>query len=86
MRSTSEKAAAVSALRNDVKEMELRASAKKNFETKQSSVFAAPGLPLAHFLTAEFGFSGDEFSPSWRREQRYHVDLFLASGFGLPQR
>jgi hypothetical protein len=22
--------------------------------------------PLAHFLTAEFGFSGDEFSPSWQ--------------------
>jgi hypothetical protein len=66
MRSTSEKAAAVSALRNEVKEMQLRAGTKKDFETKRSSVFAAPGLPLAHFLTAEFGFSGDEFSPSWQ--------------------
>jgi hypothetical protein len=53
MRSASEKVAAVSALCNDRKQMELRASAKKDFETKQSSVFAAPGLPLAHFLTAE---------------------------------
>jgi hypothetical protein len=33
MRSASEKAAAVSALRNDVKQMELRAGAKKDFET-----------------------------------------------------
>jgi hypothetical protein len=49
MRSASEKAAAVSALRNDDKQMELRAGAKKDFETKQSGVFAAPGLPLAHF-------------------------------------
>jgi hypothetical protein len=48
MHSASEKAAAVIALRNDVKQMELRAGAKKDFETKQSSVFAAPGLPLAH--------------------------------------
>jgi hypothetical protein len=57
MRSASEKAAAVSAMRSDVKQMELRAGAKKDFETKQSSVFAAPGLPLAHFLTAEFGMN-----------------------------
>jgi hypothetical protein len=49
MRSASEKAAAVSALRNDVKQLELRGGAKKDFETKQSSVFAAPGLPFAHF-------------------------------------
>jgi hypothetical protein len=33
MRSASEKAAAVSALRNDSKQMELRAGAKKDFET-----------------------------------------------------
>jgi hypothetical protein len=33
MRSASEKAAAVSALRNDGKQMELRAGAKKDFET-----------------------------------------------------
>jgi hypothetical protein len=32
MRSASEKAAAVSALRNDGKQMELRAEAKKDFE------------------------------------------------------
>jgi hypothetical protein len=56
MRSASEKAAAVSVLRNDVKQMEQRAGAKKDFESKQSSVFATPGLPLAHFLTAESGF------------------------------
>jgi hypothetical protein len=49
MRSASEKTAAVSALRNDGKQMELRAGAKKDFETKQSSVFAAPGLPLVTF-------------------------------------
>jgi hypothetical protein len=36
--------------------MELRAGAKKDFENKQSSVFAAPGLPLAQFSTAESGF------------------------------
>jgi hypothetical protein len=35
--------------------MELRACATKDFETKQSSVFAAPGLPLGHSLTAESG-------------------------------
>jgi hypothetical protein len=58
MRSASEQAAAVSALRNDVKQMELPAGAKKDFETKQSSVFAAPGLPLAHFSTAESGING----------------------------
>jgi hypothetical protein len=29
--------------------MELRAGAKKDFETKQSSVFATAGLPLAPF-------------------------------------
>jgi hypothetical protein len=49
MCSASEKAAAVSARRNDVKQMELRAGAKKDFETKQSGVFAVPGLPLAQF-------------------------------------
>jgi hypothetical protein len=37
------------------KQMELRASPKKDFETKQSSVFATPGLPLAHFLAANPG-------------------------------
>ena len=30
-------------------------SVKKDFETEHSGVFAAPGLPLAHFSTAEFG-------------------------------
>jgi hypothetical protein len=49
MRSASEKAAAVSALRNDVKQMEQRAGAKKDSEIKQSSVFAAPGLPSLTF-------------------------------------
>jgi hypothetical protein len=58
MRSGSEKAAAVSALHNAVKQMKLRAGAKKDFENKQSSVFAAPGLPLAHFSTAESGLNG----------------------------
>jgi hypothetical protein len=57
MRSASEQPVAVSALHNDGKQMELRAGAKEDFETKQSSVFAAPGLPLAHFLTAESGFN-----------------------------
>ena len=31
-------------------------SVKKDFETERSGVFAAPGLPLAHFSTAGFGF------------------------------
>jgi hypothetical protein len=53
MRSASEKAAAVSAARNDVKQMEQRAGTKKGFETVHSGVFAPPGLPLAHVLTAE---------------------------------
>jgi hypothetical protein len=53
MRSASEKAAAVSALRNDGKQMELRAGAKKDFET--NSRVSSP--PLAHFLTAESGFN-----------------------------
>jgi hypothetical protein len=69
MRSASEKAAAVSALRNDVKQMEQRAGAKKDFETKQSSVFATPGSPLAHFLTAESGSVirlGYRYGPSIR--------------------
>ena len=57
MRSASEKAAGVSALHNDVKQMEARAEAKKDFETEHSGVFATPGLPLAHFLTAESGFN-----------------------------
>jgi hypothetical protein len=59
MRSASEKAAAVSGLSNNVKQMEQRACAKKDFESKQSSVFTAPGLPLAHFLTAESGCNSD---------------------------
>jgi hypothetical protein len=33
-----------------------RAKRQKNFETEHSSIFASPGLPLAHFLTAESGF------------------------------
>jgi hypothetical protein len=37
--------------------MEAASQAQKNFETEHSSVFAPPGLPLAHFLTAEFGMS-----------------------------
>jgi hypothetical protein len=76
MRSASEKAAAVSALRNDVKQMEQRAGAKKDFETKQSSVFATPGSPLAHFLTAESGFkaSYDLFGFS-----AFHQSCYLAA-------
>jgi hypothetical protein len=57
MRSASEKTAAVSALRNDVKQMEAASGRQKDFETKHSSVLAPPGLPLAHFLTAESGFN-----------------------------
>jgi hypothetical protein len=49
MRSASEKAAAVSAVRNDVKQMRLRAGVKKNFETKHSDVFAPPGCPSLSF-------------------------------------
>jgi hypothetical protein len=56
MRSASEKAAAVSALRNGGKQMELRASAKKDFETKQSSVFALQFAPRS-LLTAESGLN-----------------------------
>jgi hypothetical protein len=57
MHSASERAVAVSALRNDVSEWKRRAGAKKDFETEHSSVFAAPGSPLAHFLTAESGLN-----------------------------
>jgi hypothetical protein len=49
MRSASEKVAAVSALRNDGKQMEAASRRQKDFETKHSGVFAAPGLPLAQF-------------------------------------
>jgi hypothetical protein len=49
MRSASEKAAAVSAVRNDIKQMEAASRRQKDFETKHSGVFAAPGLPLAQF-------------------------------------
>jgi hypothetical protein len=48
-------AAAVSALRNDVKRMEAASRRDKDFETDHSGVFAAPGSPLAHFLTANPG-------------------------------
>jgi hypothetical protein len=59
MRSASEKAAGVSALSNDVKQIEPRAGAKKDFETKSSSVFATPDLSLAHFLTADPGLTAE---------------------------
>jgi hypothetical protein len=49
MRSASEKAAAVSAVRNAVKQMEAASRHQKDFETKHSCVFAAPDLPLAQF-------------------------------------
>ena len=49
MRSASEKAAAVSAVRTDVKQMKAASGRQKDFETKYSGVFAAPGLPLAQF-------------------------------------
>jgi hypothetical protein len=49
MRSASEKAAAVSAVRNDIKQMEATSRRQKDFETKQSAAFAAPGLLLAQF-------------------------------------
>jgi hypothetical protein len=32
-------------------------STEKDFETHHSGVFAPPGLPLAHFSTAESGFN-----------------------------
>jgi hypothetical protein len=44
---------------------------KKDFETEHSGVFAAPGLPLAHFSTAEFGFNPSHF-------------VFLGLAPGLP--
>jgi hypothetical protein len=56
MRSASEKAAPVTALRNDGKQMELRASAKKDFETN-SRVSSLLQVALAHFLTAESGLN-----------------------------
>jgi hypothetical protein len=40
-----------------LKQMEQRAGAKKDFENKHSTVFATPGLPLAHFSTAESGLN-----------------------------
>jgi hypothetical protein len=64
MHSASERAA-VSALRNDVKRMEAASGAKKDFETEHSGVFAAPGSPLAHFLTAESGFNIRKDEEKW---------------------
>jgi hypothetical protein len=55
MRSTSEKAAAVSALRNDGKQMELRAVAKKDFETNSRVSSLLQVRPSLTFLTAESG-------------------------------
>jgi hypothetical protein len=49
MHSASKKAAAVSAVRKDIKQMEAASRRQKDFETKHSGVFAAPGLPLAQF-------------------------------------
>jgi hypothetical protein len=40
-------------------EWKRRAGAKKDFEIEHPGVFAAPGSPLAHFLTAEFGLNPD---------------------------
>jgi hypothetical protein len=55
MRSASEKAAAVSALRNDGKQMEPRAGAKKDFETN-SRVSSLLQVCPRSLLTAESGF------------------------------
>jgi hypothetical protein len=56
MRSASGKAATVSALPNDVKQMELRAGAKKEFETN-SRVSSLLQVCPRSLLTAESGFS-----------------------------
>jgi hypothetical protein len=56
MRSASEKAAAVSALRNDGKQMELRAGAKKDFETNSRVSSLLQLCSSLTFLTAESGF------------------------------
>jgi hypothetical protein len=60
MHCASESAVTVSAVSKNVKQMRRRAGAKRDFETEQSGVFAPPGLFLAHFLTAESGFSGSK--------------------------
>jgi hypothetical protein len=57
MRSASEKAATVSALRNDGKQMELRAGAKKTLKLTVECLRCSRGLLLAHFLTAESGLN-----------------------------
>jgi hypothetical protein len=36
-------------VRNDINQMEAASRRQKDFETKHSGVFAAPGLPLAQF-------------------------------------
>jgi hypothetical protein len=56
MRSASEKAAAVSALRNYGKQMELRAGDKKDFETNSRVSSLLQACPSLTFLTAESGF------------------------------
>jgi hypothetical protein len=44
------------ALRNHVEPVSGMPRIKKDFETEQFCDFAPPGLSLAHFSTAEFGF------------------------------
>jgi|RhiMetdeSRZDD1v2_1073273.scaffolds.fasta_scaffold21042_3 hypothetical protein len=60
MRCASEKAAAVQCVTRSSK-WKRRAGAKKDFETEHSGVFAPPGLPLAHVLTAESGLTAPNF-------------------------
>jgi hypothetical protein len=61
MRSASEKAAGVSALRNDGKQMELRAGAKKDFEANSrvrsfSSIDPQPNSLYFNFCTENFSW------------------------------
>jgi hypothetical protein len=49
--------AAVSALRNDGKQMDLGAGAKKDFEINSRVSSLLQVCPCAHFLTAESGFN-----------------------------
>jgi hypothetical protein len=74
MRCAPEKTATVSAVGNDVKQMEARAGAKKDFETEHSSVFATPGLPLAHFLLRNPGLN----------ELGRHLSVAVVSPFARP--
>jgi hypothetical protein len=64
MRSASEKAAALCV--TTLSKWSCEPAPKKDFETARLGVFATPGLPLAHFLTAESGLKRHG-TAAWKR-------------------